>query len=159
MKNVALAYIVTHLLTKAEKKPLARLFCEINKDHDGLLSKEEISEAYELYFGNPIDSDDINKLFRFIDVSGSDQIEYTEFMLACTPERVMLTNENLAIVFKIFDEDCSGTITKDEIKMVFHSINQNITDKVAKEIMDEVDANGDGELSFEEFSYLMKNVT
>ena len=27
LKNVALAYIVTHLLTKSEKKPLARLFC------------------------------------------------------------------------------------------------------------------------------------
>ena len=60
-------------------------------------------------------------MFNHIDVSDSGKIEYTEFMLACIPEKVMLTNENLAVVFKIFDDDGSGSISKEEVKFVFES--------------------------------------
>ena len=43
LKQATFAYIVTHLLTKAEKKPLARLFTELNKDNDGHIDKQEMS--------------------------------------------------------------------------------------------------------------------
>ena len=55
-------------------------------------------------------------MFQIIDVSGSGQIEYTEFLLATIPEKVLLTNENMAVVFKVYDDDGSGVISKDEIK-------------------------------------------
>jgi len=146
------------LLTKAQKKPLARLFSEINKDHDGHLSKEEISKAFETYFGNKIDPVEVDKMFSIIDISGSGEIEYSEFMQACLPEKVLLTNENLAVVFKVFDDDGSGSISKDEIQKVFSSSNTKISMKVAAQILKEIDTDGDGQLNFEEFAYLMKNV-
>jgi Ca2+-binding EF-hand superfamily protein len=99
-------------LTKAEKKPLARLFCEINLNQDGRLSKDEVAKAFEKYFGNAIDKEDIDKMFATIDVSGNQNIEFSEFLLACIPEKVLLTNENMAVVFKIFDDDGSGSISK-----------------------------------------------
>jgi calcium-dependent protein kinase len=79
------------------------LFLELNTNHDGQLSKEEVSKAFEIYFGNPIDKEDIDKMFMIIDVSGSGKIEFSEFLMACIPEKVLLTNENMAVVFKIFD--------------------------------------------------------
>ena len=135
LKQATYAYIVTHLLTKAEKKPLARLFSEINQNHNGHLSEDEMKQAYDKYFGNSIDKEEISKMFKTIDVSGSGEIEYTEFMLACIPEKVLLTDENMAVVFKIFDEDGSGSICKDEIKEVFSTHSKKISDKVAKEIL------------------------
>jgi calcium-dependent protein kinase len=108
LKQATYAYIVTNLLTKHEKKPLAKLFMEINENHDGYLSKDEVNRAFERYFGNPIDKEDIDKMFDTIDVSGSGEIEFSEFMMACIPEKVLLTNENLAVVFKVFDDDGSG---------------------------------------------------
>ena len=145
-------------MTKAEKKPLARLFSEINIDHDGHLSKDEVAKAFEKYFGSAIDNEDINKMFNTIDVSGSGQIEFSEFLLACIPEKVLLTNENMAVVFKIFDDDGSGSISKEEIKRVFSTHANKISDKVAQEIMLQIDTDGDGSLNFDEFAFLMKNL-
>jgi len=74
-------------------------------------------------------------MFATIDVSGSGQIEFSEFLLACIPEKVLLTNENMAVVFKIFDDDGSGQISKEEIMRVFSTHSKRITEKVAQDIM------------------------
>ena len=96
-------------------------------------------------------------MFLAIDVNGSGTIEYSEFLLACIPEKVLLTNENMAVVFKVFDDDGSGQISKEEIKRVF-STKTIISDKVAQEIMEQIDTDGDGQLNFDEFAFLMKNI-
>lgn len=158
LKLATYAYIITHLLTKADKKPLARLFIEINKKNNGHLSKDDLAEAFQKYFGNAIDKEDIDKMFSIIDVSGSGEIEYSEFMLACIPEKKLLTNENMAVVFKVFDSDGSGSICQEEIKRVLSSNNKKISEKVARDIMNQIDADGDGGLSFDEFAFLMKNL-
>ena len=59
------------------------------------------------------DNNEIEKMFNLIDMSGSGKIEYSEFMMACIPQRVLLTNENMALVFKRFDDDGNGFISKE----------------------------------------------
>ena len=64
----------------------------------------------------------------------------------------MTTNDKLQAAFKMFDKDGSGIITADEIKEVlqFGGTNQlNVAAITA--IIKQVDENGDGEISFEEF--------
>ena len=73
----------------------------------------------------------------------------------------VLTNEKLQAVFNLFDIDHNGRITLEEIKSMLGGdvMNQaGISDENWKEILEEVDDNGDGEISFEEFKLMMRNL-
>lgn len=54
----------------------------------------------------------------------------------------------------MFDKDGSGTISKDEIKEALGGLDE----KIVEEIIREVDANNDGEISFEEFEKMMNKM-
>jgi len=58
----------------------------------------------------------------------------------------------------MFDKDGGGSISTDEIRQVL-SFGQNLDEKVVNDIIKQVDANGDGEISFEEFAEMMKKAS
>ena len=51
----------------------------------------------------------------------------------------------------MFDKDGGGSISIDEIKQVL-SYGQKLDDQVVNDIIKQVDENGDGEISYEEFA-------
>lgn len=58
----------------------------------------------------------------------------------------------------MFDKDGGGTISIDEIKQVL-SFGQNLDEEVVAQIIKQVDENGDGEISYDEFAQMMlKNI-
>ena len=54
------------------------------------------------------------------------------------------------MAFSYYDKDNSGAISVDEIKSVL-GVGKNIKMEVWDQVVLEVDANGDGEVDFEEF--------
>ena len=57
----------------------------------------------------------------------------------------------------MFDKDGGGTISHDEIREVFNQSGANNLDPTTvEEIIKEIDANGDGEIDFDEFKQMMK---
>jgi len=97
---------------------LAKIFKAIDKNGDGKLSKQEIMEGYDLFFGKNLDQVDIEKMFDSVDIDKSGFIDYSEFVIASMNEKQLLTNEKLQAAFKMFDKDGSGLISSAEIKEV-----------------------------------------
>lgn len=54
----------------------------------------------------------------------------------------------------MFDADGSGTISIDEIKNIFGGAG-NVSEIVWEQLVKDVDINGDGQISFKEFSAMM----
>ena len=58
----------------------------------------------------------------------------------------------------MFDKDNSGYITREEIKEVLGH-GKSLNEEQIEQIIREVDENGDNEISFEEFSGMMKRLS
>jgi len=59
----------------------------------------------------------------------------------------------------MFDKDGGGSISIEEIKQVLSFGKNTLDENVVEEIIKQVDSNGDGEISFEEFAEMMlKNI-
>ena len=97
-------------------------------------------------------------MFVKVDADGSGEIDYSEFVVATMNEKNLISNNKLQTAFKMFDKDGGGSISTDEIKQVL-SFGQNLDEKVVNQIIEQVDANGDGEISFEEFVKVMKKAS
>ena len=63
--------------------------------------------------------------------------------------------KELKDAFNVFDSDHSGSIDRNELAQLMKKLGQALTDAQIDSLMEEVDANGDGEISFEEFKDMM----
>ena len=68
------------------------------------MSKQEVLIGYEEVFGMPINEEDVDRMFREIDMDGNGTIDYTEFVMATMNEKTVLTNDKLEQAFKMFDK-------------------------------------------------------
>ena len=57
--------------------------------------------------------------------------------------------------FNLFDKDSSGTIPTKELGTVMRNLGQNPSEEELKQLIREVDLNGDGTIDFKEFLCLM----
>ena len=74
----------------------------------------------------------------------------------------MLTKPRLMTTFKMFDKNNGGTISFQELRSVLEGDDPDeFTDDLFKELINQIDINGDGEIDFKEFekmmTYLVKN--
>jgi calcium-dependent protein kinase len=79
--------------------------------------------------------------------------------VAAAMEMEQLTNDNnLKKAFGLFDKDNSGLISADEIREVLGLTDNADMNSKINEIIDQVDENGDGEISLEEFKFMMQKI-
>ena len=68
----------------------------------------------------------------------------------------------MQFAFNYFDKDRNGEISYDEVKNKFYQNSKNKNDPKAQEQLQtafkEIDINGDGKLSFNEFAKMMENI-
>lgn len=55
----------------------------------------------------------------------------------------------------MFDVDGNGLIDRDELRKVMSSLNETLSEEELDAMIKEADANGDGQISFEEFKTMM----
>jgi calcium-dependent protein kinase len=103
---------------------------------------------------------ELEQLFKRLDTDGSGTIDYNEFIAMSIDQGIYLKQDKLYMAFKLLDVDGSGKISKDELKKVLgaDSCFSDINDSYWESMIQEADANGDGEIDYSEFTQLMKGI-
>ena len=156
LQQAALTYIVNYLMTKEEKNEMLEIFQGLDTNGDGVLSREEIFEGYKSSLGEIEAQKECDRIFSEIDIDQNGTLDYNEFVMAATNRQKILNKDKLEATFKIFDKDGNGSISKDEIKSLLCARSDD--KKVIEEIIKEVDSNGVGEISLNEFKEMMKKL-
>jgi calcium-dependent protein kinase len=101
----------------------------------------------------------VDQVMQRADMDGSGLIDYSEWKVASSDKVQLLNKQNLKNAFSMLDSDSTGYIDMDNIKNIFGVTRKAISDDVWKKVIEEVDLNGDGVISFNEFENLMKKFT
>jgi calcium-dependent protein kinase len=102
-------------------------------------------------------TEEIQKMFDLVDSDHSGFIDYSEFVVAAISDKALTSPEKLQLAFKMFDRDGSGVISAIEIIDVL-GMDAMKEKELVEKVLAEVDSNGDGEISFDEFCTMMKNL-
>ena len=156
LQQATLAYIVHNLTKKEDTDNLRTVFIHFDDNGDGRLTKDELIKGLNMILSQEESEKEVNRVMDIIDVDGNGFIEYEEFLRAGLDKDKLLTEDNLKTAFRLFDINTRNKVNSEELKQVLGHGSDNIDDNVWKELVDEIDLNKDGEISFDEFSTMMK---
>ena len=160
IQETALAYLVHNFPQMKDVVNACKLFNQIDINGDGKITKEEFLKGLQTKMKSSSLAKDVDEIYKNIDMDNNGYIEYEEFVRAAVNKEKFLNDSVLRYAFRYFDKDNSGEITMDEIEEVFK---ESITDKTKihdslQQIINEVDANCDGVIDFNEFVFIMKKM-
>mmetsp|Transcript_16923 Transcript_16923/g.28661 ORF Transcript_16923/g.28661 Transcript_16923/m.28661 type:complete len:128 (+) Transcript_16923:1122-1505(+) len=121
-----------------------------------MLDRNELLVGYQQIYGDRA-QEEVEKVFRKIDIDGSGLIDLSEWVVATIDKRKLITREKLQAAFKLFDQDGGGTISQAEVKEALCS-DQDIPDELWEEIISQVNTNVEGEIDFENFCNMMNSL-
>lgn len=105
--------VVAYKSTDTEVGFLRRMFRRFDTSQDGEICKEEFSAALREY---NYSSEEIDTLFRAIDIDGTGNVHYIEFLAATLEALGSIDEDRLAEAFDRIDSDDSGYITVENRK-------------------------------------------
>lgn len=145
--------IIARALPLEEINGLKQLFNEIDKDKSGTITIDEFRAAIKRK-GSLMSEQELVDLMEHADVNGDGTIDYEEFLAATIHAGKLQREEQLKAAFEHFDLNGDGHISREELLTALKDLGIND----AQEIVDQVDADGDGSIDYNEFCQMMRSL-
>ena len=154
LQLAGMAFIVHFIETNEEINNLIEVFKKMDRNGDGRLTLSDLHEGFVNVKGTIISERELMDTYKKLDQDKNGYIEYEEFIRASIDSKLLLSDSNLKLAFNYFDKNNDGKLNKEDLKQIFGTENNEYCIKLIQTI----DQNNDGEISYEEFSILMKNM-
>mmetsp|Transcript_21457 Transcript_21457/g.64050 ORF Transcript_21457/g.64050 Transcript_21457/m.64050 type:complete len:200 (-) Transcript_21457:314-913(-) len=138
------AYCIPGEITVHEVMDMKRAFDMIDEDRSGLIDAEELQGA-AVALGIPMEE-------NIAVLLGTDKVNFEEFFKRMTaklsPED---TADDILNIFELFDHDCTGTISFDNLQNIARIIGAKESAKDIQDMLTTLDTDGDGEIDPHDF--------
>ena len=120
------------------------------------MEAHELAQAFAEYVGAEKAKVMTNQLLERVDMNKNGRIDFSEFLLANINQETDFNKQNLKSVFDIFDFDNNETLTAEELAKWLSELSDTVTDtEIVKNVIKQMDKNGDGAINFDEFAEFM----
>uniref|UniRef100_A0A803PR91 EF-hand domain-containing protein n=1 Tax=Cannabis sativa TaxID=3483 RepID=A0A803PR91_CANSA len=134
---------------------LREIFRSFDRNNDGSLTQLELGSLLRSLGLKP-SPDQLEELIQKADTNSNGLIEFSEFVGLVSPEilssKSPYTEDQLQQLFKMFDRDGNGFITAAELAHSMAKLGHALTAEELTGMIKEADTDGDGRISFPEFS-------
>lgn len=159
IEKIAVSFIVNQILSQEENLETVKLFREMDKNKNGLLSKSEIIDGLTRAFGK-MKENEINNIIKNIDLDGNKVIDFNEFLICTISREKVLTPDNLKTFFDNFDLEHKGKLTPEKFAAYFQKgVSPKFNAHLTREYFDKLFKYKDtkcGEVSFSQFKAQLK---
>lgn len=142
-------------LTNQEIAEYREAFNIFDRDGSGTITSKELAIAMRSLGQNPSE-DQLEKIMQEVDVDGNGELDFEEFIeFMCRTKKVETSYDAIREAFKVFDKEGKGSIPREEFRHIMTTLGERLTDEEVDEMLDDADADGDGEIQYEEFTQMI----
>eukprot|EP00928_Gymnodinium_smaydae_P011631 TRINITY_DN14269_c0_g1_i1.p1 TRINITY_DN14269_c0_g1~~TRINITY_DN14269_c0_g1_i1.p1 ORF type:complete len:881 (-),score=219.76 TRINITY_DN14269_c0_g1_i1:484-3126(-) len=144
---------------------MAEAFFRFDANNDGVIDRAELAELLQNLDPNTWPDERVNMLLEYADVNRDNAIQYSEFIAWVTSKTAARKladavtchhddgrRDPIREAFRRFDTDGDGIITYSELSAVLSSVDPTKwNDLRVRALLSAADANGDGQIQYDEF--------
>ena len=146
-------------LTEDEIEEIKEAFDLFDTDGSGSIDPKELRAAMQS-LGFEAKNQTIYQMITDLDKNKSGNIDFEEFLDMMTARMSDKdTREDIEKVFRLFDDDCTGTITIRNLRRVARELGETMSDEELQEMIDRADSNGDAAVTMDDFFNIMTKKT
>lgn len=105
LKTAIMTFMVNQLVQVGEMKELQETFRAFDIDNDGSLTEEELVQGYQQTFNYSMQEaiQEVRSILNIIDFNKTNKVDYTEFVVAATDHKKLLSKNRILNAFIMFD--------------------------------------------------------
>lgn len=140
----------------------------ISKEKVDLLKKQYISVTHDVNkpidlsmleilttnLGQNMSRDELEKMIKSVDKDGSGCIEFDEFVTLMV-KKTKESELEMRDAFSALDRNKNGYISPNDLRHLLYCMGENYSLEEIKELLQEIDQDGDGFINYQEFLRLM----
>ena len=146
-------------LSEQEICELREAFNIFDDNSDGSISKNKLHLLLKIFKQKPSENEYINA-FESLGIRNKKKMNFNEFLMIIaklTQNTKINEQRYFQKLFDKMDRNKNGRISINEIRYIIRKSNENISEEEIELLIKEVDTDGDGLISFDEFLVFMKN--